>query len=161
VIDRAVWSIVDWFAQHLGPGRGEVATARRFFELLHQKDFDAWGELWDDRARIVAPYPPDGFPTTIEGKAEILAAFRGLFANFATFGSELTGVYPAADSDAVCVEYRNRATLADGTEYTNDNIAVFRFRAGLIREYRDYFDPRRFQVVVDALAGDQAPPPSR
>jgi ketosteroid isomerase-like protein len=38
-----------------------------------------------------------------------------------------------------------------GTEYTNDNIAVFRFRDGLIAEYHDYFDPRRFQAVVDAL----------
>jgi uncharacterized protein len=28
---------------------------------------------------------------------------------------------------------------------------VFLFEDGLIREYHDYFDPRRFQVVVDAL----------
>jgi uncharacterized protein len=38
-----------------------------------------------------------------------------------------------------------------GTVYTNENIAVFRFRDGLISEYHDYFDPRRFQTVVDAL----------
>jgi ketosteroid isomerase-like protein len=60
-------------------------------------------------------------------------------------------VYPAADSDAVCVEYRNRAILVGGTEYTNDNIAVFLFQDGLISAYHDYFDPRRFQIVVDAL----------
>jgi ketosteroid isomerase-like protein len=77
---------------------------------------------------------------------------HGLFANFETFQANLTGVYPAADSDAVCVEYRNVARLVGGTEYTNDNIAVFRFRDGLITEYHDYFDPRRFQVVVDALS---------
>jgi ketosteroid isomerase-like protein len=34
---------------------------------------------------------------------------------------------------------------------TNTNIAVFRFQDGLISEYHDYFDPHRFQVVVDAL----------
>jgi hypothetical protein len=41
--------------------------------------------------------------------------------------------------------------LTDGTEYTNDNIAVFRFEDGLISAYHDYFDPRRFQTVVDAV----------
>jgi uncharacterized protein len=131
-----------------------VAAARRFFELLHDKEIDAWGELWHADARILVLYPPDGFPTTIDGKAEILAGFRQLFANFDSFDTELTGVYPAADSDAVCVEYRARAVLVGGTEYTNDNIAVFLFEDGLIRDYHDYFDPRRFQVVVDALPGD-------
>jgi hypothetical protein len=31
------------------------------------------------------------------------------------------------------------------------------FRDGLIVEYHDCFDPRRFQVVVDALPGDAEP----
>jgi ketosteroid isomerase-like protein len=51
----------------------------------------------------------------------------------------------------VIVEYKPRATLVDGTVYTNSNIAVFRFENGLVSAYHDYFDPRRFQVVVDAL----------
>ncbi|TGS89764.1 hypothetical protein EN856_39795, partial [Mesorhizobium sp. M8A.F.Ca.ET.213.01.1.1] len=60
--------------------------------------------------------------------------------------------WTAADSEAVVVEYRNRAVIKGGTEYTNSNIAVFRFENGFIAAYHDYFDPRRFQVVVDALA---------
>jgi uncharacterized protein len=131
----------------------EAQAARRFYELLAAKDIDAWAELWHDEGRITIPYPADGFPTTIEGKAEIVDGFRALFDNFESFDAELTGVYPAADSDAVCVEYRNRAVIAGGTVYTNENIAVFRFQDGLITEYHDYFDPRRFQVVVDALPG--------
>jgi uncharacterized protein len=130
----------------------EAQAARRFYELLAAKDIDAWAELWHEQGRITIPYPAEGFPTVIEGKAEIVEGFRALFSNFESFDSELTGVYPAADSDAVCVEYRNHAVLVGGTVYTNDNIAVFRFRDGLITEYHDYFDPRRFQVVVDALA---------
>jgi uncharacterized protein len=80
-----------------------VKTARRFFDLLHAKDVETWGELWHEHGRITVPYPPEGFPTTIEGRAEILTGFRDLFANFASFDPELTGVYPAADSDAVVV----------------------------------------------------------
>jgi uncharacterized protein len=131
-----------------------VDTARRFFDLLRAKDVETWGELWHELGKISVPYPPEGFPATIEGRAEILAGFRDLFDNFASFDPELTGVYPAADSDAVVVEYHVRAMLLDGTEYTNDNIAVFLFQDGLIVDYHDYFDPRRFQVVVDALPGD-------
>jgi ketosteroid isomerase-like protein len=132
-------------------GEQSVRTARRFFELLGRKDVDAWAELWHEQGRITVPYPPQGFPPTIDGKAAIVAGFRDLFANFDSFEAQLTAVYPAADSDAVVVEYRNAATLMDGTEYTNDNIAVFLFRDGLIADYHDYFDPRRFQIVVDAL----------
>jgi uncharacterized protein len=128
-----------------------VAVARKFFELMHRKEIDAWGELWAENGRIIVFYPPEGFGTSIDGKAEILTAFRELFGNFESFETELTGVYPAADSDAVVVEYKPHAVLVGGTVYTNSNIAVFRFKDGLISVYHDYFDPRRFQVVVDAL----------
>ncbi|RSM86321.1 hypothetical protein DMH04_14235 [Kibdelosporangium aridum] len=56
-----------------------------------------------DRAKT--PFSPHA------GKAAIVPAFRAMFAPFETFTSELTGVYPAGDSDAVCVEYRNRQEL--------------------------------------------------
>jgi hypothetical protein len=41
--------------------------------------------------------------------------------------------------------------MVGGAEYTNQNIAVLRFRDGLVSEYHDDFDPRRFQTVVAAL----------
>ena len=129
-----------------------LETVRTFFELMHSKDIDSWGELWAEDGRILVFYPPAGFGDSIDGKAAILAAFKGLFGNFESFESEITAIYPATDSDAVVVEYKNRAVLVGGTEYTNSNIAVFRFENGLISAYHDYFDPRRFQVVVDALS---------
>jgi ketosteroid isomerase-like protein len=132
-------------------GADHVAAVREFFRLLSDKDVTAWGNLWHPDAVITVPYPPDGFPTAIRGKDDIVSGFHGLMANFETFDAQITGIYAAFDSDAVCVEYRNVATLVAGTEYTNENIAVFRFEDGLITEYHDYFDPRRFQVVVDAL----------
>jgi ketosteroid isomerase-like protein len=137
-----------------GPSGHHLGTVHQFFALLGRKDIDAWAKLWAPDGRIIVFYPLEGFPATIEGREEIVAGFRDLLAAFDTFESELTGLYPAADSDAICVEYRNRATLLDGTVYTNDNIAVFRFTDGLISAYHDYFDPRRFQAVVEAL-GDE------
>jgi ketosteroid isomerase-like protein len=160
VIGEAAEAIAAWYTEHLPPlyahrpaesATGRAETVRRFFDLLGKKDIDAWAELWAEDGRVQIPYPPDGFDQDIVGRARIHTEFKRLFANYETFESDLTGVYPAADSDAVCVEYTNRATLTGGAEYTNDNIAVFRFRNGLISEYHDYFDPRRFQAVIDAL----------
>jgi fermentation-respiration switch protein FrsA (DUF1100 family)/ketosteroid isomerase-like protein len=160
-IRDAADAIARFFRPYLTSGEtrrdGRVQVARRFFELLHTKDIEAWGELWHERGRIIVYYPADGFPTSIDGKPNIVAGFRTLLQNFTSFSSELTGIYPAADSDAVVMQYRNRATLVGGALYTNDNIAVFRFEDGLIREYHDYFDPRRFQVVVDALRRPKKP----
>ncbi|GIH52166.1 Ketosteroid isomerase-related protein [Microbispora rosea] len=136
-------------AQRLGVEH--VAVVREFFRLLSVKDVTGWGDLWHTDATITVPYPAAGFPPVIRGKDDIVSGFHHLMANFETFDARITGIYPAVDSDAVCVEYHNVATLVGGTEYTNDNIAVFRFTDGLVSEYHDYFDPRRFQVVVDAL----------
>ncbi|QND60693.1 nuclear transport factor 2 family protein [Mesorhizobium huakuii] len=129
-----------------------LEAVQSFFNLMHRKDIDSWGELWAENGRILVFYPPAGFGNSIDGKAAIVAAFKGLFGNFRSFESEIAAVYPVADSDAVVVEYKNRAVIVGGTEYTNSNIAVFRFEDGLISAYHDYFDPRRFQVVVDALS---------
>ena len=129
--------------------RLEVVT--RFFELMHGTELDAWAELWAEDGRILVPYPPDGFPSSIDGKATIVEGFRTLIGGFREIAFEWTGVYVADDSDAVCVEYTVEATLVSGARYTNSNICVFRFQDGLIAAYHDYFDPRRFQVVVDAL----------
>lgn len=135
-------------------GERQLEVVRRFFELMHRKEIDAWGELWHEQARIVTPYPAAGFPTTIEGKDEILSGFRGLFANFSSYDYELTALYPIAGADVVVAEWRVSARLSDDTEYTNENITVFGFRDDLIVDYHDYFDPRRFQVVVNALPQD-------
>ncbi|MET0387314.1 MAG: nuclear transport factor 2 family protein [Polyangiales bacterium] len=128
----------------------DVATARKFFEHLSHKDVDAAAELWATDARIWIPYPPRGGVSDIVGKQEIFSGFRTLFQNYARFDAQVNAVYPAADSDAVIVEYTVDALLESGTTYENTNIAVFRFRDGKIAAYHDYFDPRRYQAVVDA-----------
>src|SRR4051812_13000072 len=95
-----------------------VDVARMFFDLMHRKEIDAWGELWAENGRIIVFYPPEGFGNSIDGKADILKAFHALFANFVTFDCDTTGLYPAADSETVIVEYKPRATLVGGTVYT-------------------------------------------
>lgn len=155
VIDRAAVSIADWLSRHLDPERfrrdRNVESVRRFYALLEQKDIGTWAALWRDDARIVTPYAVEGFATVTGGRAAISAGFRELFANFARWHSDGLAIHPIADADAVIAEYDVDALLIGGQRYENTNIAVFRFRDGLIAEYRDYFDPRRFHTVVDTV----------
>jgi ketosteroid isomerase-like protein len=130
-----------------------VETVHRFFELMHVKDIDAWAELWADDAHIDVFYPPEGFPSTIDGKAEIVAGFHRLFANFETFDYTIRALYRTDDPEVVVVESSITARVAStGDLYQADPIYVIRFRDGKIVEHHDYFDPRRFAVVVAAMA---------
>ncbi|MEU3794760.1 nuclear transport factor 2 family protein [Streptomyces fructofermentans] len=143
-------------AAFLGVFDAKAATARRFFDLLHGEDLGAWAALWHEHATVTVPYPPEGCPCLIEGRDEIVAAYRELLAVYEKFDAEPTGVHHSVGSDAVCVEYRVRATLAGGAVHTGDSVAVLRFRDGLISAYHDYFDPRRFQDVTGALPGGRS-----
>jgi uncharacterized protein len=129
-----------------------VDAVRAFFELMRERDIDAWGELWAADGHIVVPYPPEGFPTRIEGRADIVAGFRRLFGNFETFDYAIRTLHRTPDPDMILVEWHVSARVAStGYRYEGDPITVFVFRDGRIAEYRDYFDPQKFGPVVAAL----------
>jgi uncharacterized protein len=129
-----------------------LSIIHRFFSLLHEKDIARWSTLWDDNGRIWVPYPVAGFPTTIEGKTQIVAAFQQLFAGFVSFDPHIVDIYPTLDPDVIVVEWSGSAQLrATGQMYQSNPITVFKFRGGRIVTYHDYFNPEKFQVVVDAL----------
>jgi ketosteroid isomerase-like protein len=130
-----------------------IGSVRRFFDFMHAKDIDGWAALWANDGQILVAYPPDGFPDSIKGLDQIAAGFRQLFAHFGTYDFLIKALYPATDPDIVIVEWDVTASLpAQNQIYRGNNITVFKFRAGLIAEYHDYFDPRKFQVVVNSLA---------
>ncbi|MEX1656934.1 nuclear transport factor 2 family protein [Streptomyces pseudovenezuelae] len=133
-----------------------TGTVHRFFASLREKDIEAWGELWHERGAITLAQPVEGYPSRIERKDDIVAACRKLFTTCEALDAELTGVHPAVNSDAVCVQYTVHAKLVSGAAYTNDHIAVFRFEDGLIRAFHDSFDARRLKDAVDAPPAGRA-----
>jgi uncharacterized protein YndB with AHSA1/START domain/ketosteroid isomerase-like protein len=134
-------------------GTTNVRAIHRFFELMKSKDIDGWARLWADDGAIWVCYPPAGFPDSIKGRDQIVAGFRQLFRHFGTYDYRIKSTYQTTDPDVVIVEWNVSATLPGrGTTYRGNNITVFRFRHGLIADYHDYFDPRKFQIVVDALS---------
>jgi Ketosteroid isomerase-related protein len=130
-----------------------LRAVHQFFELMKAKDIDGWAKLWANDGTILVCYPPQGFPDSINGKEQIVAGFRQLFGHFGTYDYQIKSTYITTNADVVVVEWDVVATLPErGTIYRGNNITVFRFRNGLISHYHDYFDPRKFQIVVDALA---------
>jgi uncharacterized protein YndB with AHSA1/START domain/ketosteroid isomerase-like protein len=130
-----------------------LQAIHRFFELMKSKDIDGWAKLWADDGTILVCYPPKGFPDSITGRDQIVAGFRQLFRHFGTYDYQIKATYATTDPDVAIVEWHVSATLPGrGARYSGNNITVFRFRHGLISEYHDYFDPRKFQIVVDALS---------
>ncbi|MBC7268464.1 MAG: nuclear transport factor 2 family protein [Streptomyces sp.] len=114
-----------------------AATAHRFFGLLGEGDLDAWGELWHPQATLSAPYGPPGAVSPIEGRDEIVTAYRKLLAGYEAFGIEVTGVHAAVNSDAVCVQYRPH-TRGAGQAGNGERAAVLRFEDGLVSSWHDY-----------------------
>jgi ketosteroid isomerase-like protein len=126
----------------------------RFFDCMCRKDIDAWIDLWDDDARILVPYPPQGsgFPPSIEGREVILPGFQQLFAHFTSYNADVRTIYPSLDPDVFIVEWSVEAHLIEGLVYRGDNITVFRFDHGKLRSYHDYFNPELFRSVVETTA---------
>ena len=129
----------------------DVYVVNRYFELLHRKDFEQWQELFNELARLVFFYPPDGFPAILEGKPAIRSGVQAIFDSFVTYTYDITALYPSPEMSAVCVEYKVRATMTRDAEYCGSNIAVFHFQEGLITNLHLYSDPRAFEAIVAAL----------
>lgn len=130
-----------------------LAVVRDFFDLLHQKNAAAWGNLWDEHGFIYIPYPVAGFPDTITTRKTILEGFENLLAGFKSFDYVIKAIYASVDPDVIVVEYTVAAVLVKtNATYNGVNIAVFKFRDGKIVAYHDYFNPEKFKMVVEAIS---------
>jgi ketosteroid isomerase-like protein len=137
-----------------------VHAVHEFFRLMHAKNIDGWASLWDPHGRILVPYAPVGFPDAIEGAEQIVPGFRDLFAHFGTYEYTIRALYPTLEPSVVIVEWDVEATLpAKDATYRGNNITVFKFRDSKIVEYHDYFDPRKFQLVIDAISDPRVSAP--
>jgi uncharacterized protein len=130
-----------------------ISIIKNFFELLHQKNAAAWGDLWDENGFIYIPYPVANFPDTIKKRKTIVEGFEKLLAGFKSFDSHIKEIYPTVDPDVIVVEYTVTAVLVKtGATYNGINLAIFKFRDGKIVAYHDYFNPEKFKMVIEAIS---------
>ena len=129
-----------------------MASAHAFLDTLSAKDMDAWAALWAEDAVQEMPFAPEGFPREVRGKPALVRHYSNLPATSGRMVFLDRVERPLLDPDFVLLEYRGEIEiLPTGRRYDNTYAGLFGFdRQGLIRLFREYFDPN---VLVKAWNG--------
>ncbi|WP_158674726.1 nuclear transport factor 2 family protein [Streptomyces hoynatensis] len=124
-----------------------VRTVRTFYRLQEAMDFERWLELWAEEAGQDIPYAPEGFPTTVRGKANLEGLYRPLFEGFAEIHIQDLRVDPLNDPNRVLVRWHTHGPLKNGGLYENDLVGVFEFgEDGRITHLTEYLNPQKVNI---------------
>lgn len=118
-------------------------------------------DMMADDGVMEFPYAPPGLTTRLEGKAAIARHLDSLGEMIAFDGMGEPTVYATTDPDVTIVEFEGFGHgVSTGEAYGQRYISVIRTHAGLIVQYRDYWNPLvvlralRGGAAVDALVGE-------
>ncbi|ONI84788.1 hypothetical protein ALI22I_30305 [Saccharothrix sp. ALI-22-I] len=122
-----------------------VATLRRYFELLGRKDIDGWLELWADDGVQFVPYAGEALPSEIRGKAELGRLYREILDSYANMRYTGVEIHAVHDAERVFARWHPVGVLKTGGEYENDSVGLFDFDdEGRIVRYTEWFNPLGF-----------------
>jgi ketosteroid isomerase-like protein len=131
-----------------GPAQHAEAV-RHLYTLMNQRRFDEMWMLFAPDARWGGGGTP---PATTASVEQMRAVIVDPMPVFATGGIAYTLHDLIAADDRVAAEVESYAELVDGGVYNNHYHMLFRFRAGLIVEVREYADTlHAHQVFGGAL----------
>jgi uncharacterized protein len=136
---------------HLTPA--QVLERRR--ELLLNRDYDGFADLFAPEAVIETPFAGQGMPSRQEGQ-QAIRDFARRVADSPLHISDLETValHHTRDPEVVIEEHVATGTLGTtGHTFTATAIGVFRIRDGKILLFRNYADPRG---VAEVLGDEQA-----
>lgn len=86
-------------------------------------------------------YEVPGWPRVIQGRTDLMAAFRGYVENISLQSADNLVVYKADDDKTVVIEYEVHGTiLASGTKYNNRFCSIIKIEDQKIVHWRDYMD---------------------
>jgi ketosteroid isomerase-like protein len=119
------------------------ATVRAVVDCVSSGRFDdILGHVTDDFA-FELPYGPKGFGGPFD-KTSFDVMQRATFALFSSFRLELTELHPGLDPDDLVAEYRSEATVkANGRDYRNRYVGIFRLRDGRIASWKEFHDQKK------------------
>jgi ketosteroid isomerase-like protein len=82
-----------------------------------------------------------GWPRTIRGRTDLMAAFRGYADSIAIRAADHLVTHKADDGRVVVIEYEVHGTvLATGVDYNNRFCSIIRIENRKIAHWRDYMD---------------------
>jgi ketosteroid isomerase-like protein len=108
---------------------GELVDGEHFFDILT-----------DDVINEVR-YEVPGWPRIIQGRSDLMAAFRGYVDNIVLQSADELIVHKTDDGRVVVIEYEVHGTiLATGVRYNNRFCSIVKIEGRKIMHWRDYMD---------------------
>ena len=122
---------------------GNVASVRRFLELLELPDIETWLMLWAEESQQEMPYAPPGFPGLFESKARIAEQFRALPATYEFMRYPDLEIFETQDPKVVIATFRGEIKLANSDRrYDNRYVNFFVFDdSGKLMRVVEHFNP--------------------
>jgi uncharacterized protein len=147
-------------ATEMTPRNSTEETILKFYTLLMEKKFDAWGELFADDAVQENPFVPalEGLDAEFRGKDRIVFHYRTVLTKRKGHVFTINEIHQSADGNTVVVEAQGRSEVPEtGRVYDQRYVMIFKLRDGKIVRLREYFNPLVFQRAFEGfLVGEGA-----
>lgn len=125
-----------------------TAMFHRATDALLAHDMAAFTALYADDAVMEFPFAPPGRPQRLDGRAAVEAYLDGYTDMVDIRRIHDVTVHRTADPDVIVAEMAASGFIvATGKPYTARYVAVLTIAGGLIRHYRDYWNPLMLQEV--------------
>jgi ketosteroid isomerase-like protein len=122
--------------------------AARYQVLLANQQWDEWIELWGDDAVCEFPYAAADRPQRLVGKTKILGYMRGYPGRFVIDRIEEMVLHETVAGAVLVVELAIKGhVVASGASYDQRYVCIFEVADGLLRRYREYWNPMISQVA--------------
>lgn len=108
---------------------GDLVDGEHFFDILI------------DEVIYEVRYEVPGWPRVIQGRSDLMAAFRGYVDNIVLQSADELIVHKTDDGKVVVTEYEVHGTiLATGVKYNNRFCSIVKIEHRKITHWRDYMD---------------------
>lgn len=134
--------------------RSPTLIVELLFQSLNRKDFSMWTDLLTEDCVQNLPYAPPGFPKKFAPRDEIIEHFSEAFARRGAVHFYDLEITEGKTGDIIFAEFKQDSPIPEsGRNYTQLYVHKFRFQAGKINVWDEYFDPLR---LLNAFGGIEA-----
>jgi uncharacterized protein len=140
------------------PKYADYETATPYFDLVRGAlgnlvDGEHFFDIVTDDVIYEVLYDIAGWPRVIQGRADLMARFRGYCENIKLQSTDKLITHKTDDGRVVVIEYEVHGTiLATGVKYNNRFCSIIKVENRKIAHWRDYMDSLAAWNALTALA---------
>jgi len=133
-------------------------AAKPYFDLVRGAlgnlvDGEHFFDIVTDDVVYEVLYDFPGWPRIIQGRADLMARFRGYCDNIELQSADKLITHKADSGRVIVIEYEVHGTiLATGVKYNNRFCSIIKIENGKIAHWRDYMDSLAAWNALTALA---------